>query len=225
MSIAIALYQITIAVIVISAGRVGGKVGCVIAAILASIWTLTHVFMPWLMILQFGTILVALVIGLVFAKPLSINDEESAQDDTDKLAGGEVEEFVWQTQKDVEYQYRLDRKKAKNPKLPMASYVNKEEKGISQVSKTAEVVCPHCGQTTSFNRKSVGRWVGTATGGGVGYFIGSGLGIAGGILSAPIAIPATLVGLGIGAFIGNRAGKSIDNKKATCINCGKSVVL
>lgn len=52
-------------------------------------------------------------------------------------------------------------------------------------------------------------------GGGAGYGLATGLGIAG----APVAIPAAPAGLGIGAIIGNRAGDIFDNMTVQCPNC------
>lgn len=64
MSVAIIVYQLLIAGFIIGAAVKGGRTGCVIAAVIASLWTLTHIFMAWLMLLQFGTVAVATIIGL-----------------------------------------------------------------------------------------------------------------------------------------------------------------
>lgn len=55
-------YQVTIAFIIIIASLFGKK-SFYIAVGGAIIWTLTHVFMPWLMIVQFFTIFIAYSIG------------------------------------------------------------------------------------------------------------------------------------------------------------------
>lgn len=63
---AIIAYQIIIAVIIIVSAFFGrGALGIIILA--ACLWTITHIFMPWLMILQFGTILISALIGLPIA--------------------------------------------------------------------------------------------------------------------------------------------------------------
>lgn len=87
------------------------------------------------------------------------------------------------------------------------------------------VTCPHCGRAASFQRDAKGRWMGTAAGAGLGAVIAGGLGIAGYIASAPIAIPATIVGAVIFGIFGNRVGKAVDDTRARCPNCGKSMVL
>ena len=60
---------------------------------------------------------------------------------------------------------------------------------------------------------------------GFGYWLASGLGIAGGILGFPIAIAAGIVGLAIGASAGNTVGKKIDDSNTTCPKCNKGLVL
>jgi ribosomal protein L37AE/L43A len=87
------------------------------------------------------------------------------------------------------------------------------------------VTCPHCNASVVFKRNSAGRWVGTVAGGGLGYLLAAGLGIAGAILAWPVAIPAAAVGVGIGAIVGNRAGKAVDDARAKCPKCNKSMVL
>ena len=81
------------------------------------------------------------------------------------------------------------------------------------------VECPHCKAVVHFKRDATGRWVGTLAGGSVGWALASTLGIAGTVLGAPIAIPAALVGLGIGAALGNRAGAAWDNAGGDCPKC------
>ena len=85
--------------------------------------------------------------------------------------------------------------------------------------------CPHCKTEISFNKDKKGRVVGTVVGGGIGYGIASSLGIAGVILGAPIAIPATLVGAGLFAVLGNKFGKDFDNNQPKCPNCKKKLIL
>lgn len=53
--------------------------------------------------------------------------------------------------------------------------------------------------------------------------LSSGLGIAGGILGAPVAIPAALVGLVKGVILGNRGGDAVDNATVKCPNCSKGI--
>jgi ribosomal protein L37AE/L43A len=91
------------------------------------------------------------------------------------------------------------------------------------VSNVKKVVCPHCSKEVEFRRNSKGTWVGTVGGAGAGYFLASGLGIAGAVLGASVAIPAALVGLGVGAIIGNRVGSAIDNAIVKCPNCKKTM--
>lgn len=91
------------------------------------------------------------------------------------------------------------------------------------MSDVKKVICPHCGEKVEFQKNSAGQWVGTVGGAGAGYVLASGLGIAGAILSTPIAIPAALVGLGIGALLGNRVGAAIDNASVECPNCKKTM--
>lgn len=91
------------------------------------------------------------------------------------------------------------------------------------MNEIKNVICPHCGKKVDFERNSKGQWVGTVGGAGVGYVLASGLGVAGAIMSAPIAVPAALIGLGIGAVLGNRVGAAIDNSSVECPNCKKSM--
>ena len=64
----IATYQIVIASIIIIAGLLKGGVGANWAAGAAVVWTLFHVFAPWLMLLQFGTILLAYIVARYIAR-------------------------------------------------------------------------------------------------------------------------------------------------------------
>jgi len=59
----ILIYQLVIAAIIISAALLKGRIGLNWAAIGAVIWTLFHIFAPWLMLIQFFTIAIAYSIG------------------------------------------------------------------------------------------------------------------------------------------------------------------
>ena len=87
------------------------------------------------------------------------------------------------------------------------------------------VTCPHCSEKVTFKRNEKGRWVGRIVGGGFGWWLASGLGIAGGILGFPIAIAAGVVGLAIGAAAGDTLGKKMDDSNATCPKCNEGLVL
>ena len=87
------------------------------------------------------------------------------------------------------------------------------------------VTCPHCSEKVTFKRDQKGRWAGRVLGSGIGWWIASGLGIAGAILGFPIAIAAGVVGLGIGAAAGDTIGKIIDDANAKCPKCNKGLVL
>ena len=65
---AIATYQIVIASIIIVAALLKGQIGANWTAGAAVIWTLFHVFAPWLMLLQFGTIVLAYTVGSFIAR-------------------------------------------------------------------------------------------------------------------------------------------------------------
>jgi len=56
-------YQIIIAILVIGSAQLKAKKGLYIALIFTSLWTITHIFVPWLMVLQFTTIIVSGFIG------------------------------------------------------------------------------------------------------------------------------------------------------------------
>lgn len=73
------------------------------------------------------------------------------------------------------------------------------------------ITCPHCQAEIKFRKDKTGRIAGTLIGSGLGYGISSGLGIAGAIFGMSVAAPATLVGIGLFAIIGNRLGKGVDN--------------
>jgi ssDNA-binding Zn-finger/Zn-ribbon topoisomerase 1 len=87
------------------------------------------------------------------------------------------------------------------------------------------ISCPHCKAELIFKRDNKGKIIGTVAGGGIGFGISSSLGIAGVILGAPIAIPATLVGVGLFALLGNKFGKDIDNKRLKCPKCKSNLIL
>jgi len=88
-----------------------------------------------------------------------------------------------------------------------------------------QISCPHCKTNITFRKDIKGRIIGTIAGGGIGWGLASGLGIAGAILGATVALPATLVGVGLMAVIGNKFGKDIDNRSAKCPKCKKNMVL
>ena len=92
------------------------------------------------------------------------------------------------------------------------------------MAQVKEVQCPHCRKQVRFEKGEAGRWVGTIVGGTAGYGVASGLGIAGAILGAPIAIPATIVGVVVCALLGNRVGAIADNS-VLCPSCKKGIQL
>ncbi len=55
---AVVAYQILIAGIIVASSFFGGFIGLFLAVVLTCAWTTTHIFMPWLMFTQFGTIMV-----------------------------------------------------------------------------------------------------------------------------------------------------------------------
>lgn len=83
--------------------------------------------------------------------------------------------------------------------------------------------CPHCKKEISFRKNKKGKIVGTLVGGGLGYGLTSGLGIAGAIFGISVALPATLVGVGVVALIGNQFGKDFDNSQLKCPSCKKKL--
>lgn len=87
------------------------------------------------------------------------------------------------------------------------------------------ISCPHCQKDISFKKDKKGRIVGTVVGGGIGYGLASGLGIAGAVLGASVALPATLIGVGIFAVLGNKFGKDFDNSQLKCPSCKKNLIL
>ena len=92
------------------------------------------------------------------------------------------------------------------------------------MSQVREVKCPECGKLFNAEKDSSGRWTGTITGAGVGYWVGKGLGLAGSVFGKKVAIPFKLVGAAIGAFAGNRGGKGLDNV-VKCPHCDEYVSL
>ena len=93
------------------------------------------------------------------------------------------------------------------------------------MAEEKQVTCPHCARPCVFKRDSTGRWLGTAVGGGAGYFLASTLGLVGTFLGFPVAVAAATVGLVIGATAGNGLGKVFDDTAAICPHCKKSMVL
>lgn len=59
----ILIYQLVIAGVVIGAALLKGAIGLQWAAIGAVVWTVLHIFAPWLMLIQFFTIGIAYAIG------------------------------------------------------------------------------------------------------------------------------------------------------------------
>lgn len=62
-SIAVIVYQIII-FLIITGSRAGGRGAVIVITILACAWTMTHVFFPPLMFVQFGTIAVAFIVAM-----------------------------------------------------------------------------------------------------------------------------------------------------------------
>jgi len=91
------------------------------------------------------------------------------------------------------------------------------------MSEIKKVQCPHCKEMVSLEKNSTGKWIGTIVGGGIGYVLTAGIGIAGVIFGISFAISAVFIGIGVGALIGNRVGAMIDNTNAKCPNCGKKI--
>jgi hypothetical protein len=65
---AILIYQVVLAGIILFSALQGRKALYKSATVL-SMWTLTHLFMPWLVGLQFATIVIAFFIGLGISNP------------------------------------------------------------------------------------------------------------------------------------------------------------
>lgn len=59
----ILIYQIVIAAIVIGAALLKGAIGLKWAAVGTVVWTVLHIFAPWLMLIQFFTIAIAYAVG------------------------------------------------------------------------------------------------------------------------------------------------------------------
>ncbi|MCF6212789.1 MAG: hypothetical protein L3J45_02065 [Flavobacteriaceae bacterium] len=88
-----------------------------------------------------------------------------------------------------------------------------------------QITCPHCQTKIEFKKDKKGRIIGAIAAGGIGYGLASGLGIAGAIAGATVAIPATIVGVIALALIGNKFGKDYDNNQPICPNCSEKLVL
>ena len=58
------LYQLVIALTIIASGLFKAK-GPTVLAVLWGVFTVTHVFMPWLMVTQFATIAASWVLGSI----------------------------------------------------------------------------------------------------------------------------------------------------------------
>lgn len=67
MSLAVIAYQLLIFTGIVFTGLIGGRLACIATIIMAVLWTCTHVFWLPLMLLQFGTILLASLISLPLA--------------------------------------------------------------------------------------------------------------------------------------------------------------
>lgn len=63
MSSTVIIYQLVIACIIIAGALFKGAIGLKWTSIGAVVWTVWHIFAPWLMLLQFFTIAVAYAIG------------------------------------------------------------------------------------------------------------------------------------------------------------------
>ena len=63
-SIAVLIYQAVIFSIIIAASVISGRTACVISTLLLCMWTLTHIFYPPLMVLQFIVIAISFAIGM-----------------------------------------------------------------------------------------------------------------------------------------------------------------
>ncbi len=60
----ILIYQIVIFSIIVAASVIKGERGCKIASIVAVVWTLFHIIMPWLMAIQLLTVYMGFVVGM-----------------------------------------------------------------------------------------------------------------------------------------------------------------
>lgn len=65
---AILIYQIVIIGIIVTAALLKGSVGLKWASGAAVVWTLFHVVVPWLMLIQFVTIAIAYGLGNAIAR-------------------------------------------------------------------------------------------------------------------------------------------------------------
>lgn len=81
MSLAVIFYQIIIGGIIVLSAKLWGRKALGLATIIAIIWTIMHIFVMWLMILQFITIIVAYNIGKGFIKNEAIQIEYDKKED------------------------------------------------------------------------------------------------------------------------------------------------
>lgn len=81
MSLAVIFYQIIIGGIIVLSAKLWGRKALGLATIIAIIWTIMHIFVMWLMILQFITIIVAYNIGKGFIKNGAIQIEYDKKED------------------------------------------------------------------------------------------------------------------------------------------------
>ena len=81
MSLAVIFYQIIIGGIIVLSAKLWGRKALGLATIIAIIWTIMHIFVMWLMILQFITIIVAYNIGKGFIKTEAIQIEYDKKED------------------------------------------------------------------------------------------------------------------------------------------------
>ena len=93
------------------------------------------------------------------------------------------------------------------------------------MSEVKEVKCPDCGKFIRYERNCAMRWLGTFVGGAAGYGLTTKLSVTGAILGASVAAPGALLGLGIGAIIGNTTGRFIDDTTVKCLSCRRRISL
>ena len=67
-TVPILIYQIIIGAMIVGAGALFGRTGAKWGAVIAAVWTLTHVIFPPLMCLQFVTITAATAVAFAIAK-------------------------------------------------------------------------------------------------------------------------------------------------------------
>src|SRR5208283_107320 len=97
------------------------------------------------------------------------------------------------------------------------------------MEKAREIFCPKCDKSVTFKRDKRGKWIARIIGGGAGTGAGAlltaGLGVAGAIAGAPVAIPALLIGGGVGLLLGAFTGNAIAPDVARCPNCQTPISL